>query len=93
MKLFNRKEIEEKRNKIFEEEIEDIKDAIVVYMKPNKVYTAAELLLSVEECKDLTVGQLLAILYRMVKDEKIIGKTEIIRDRRKLVGYYTTIHA
>jgi hypothetical protein len=93
MKLFNRKEAEEKRNKAFEEEIEDIKDAIVIYMKPNKVYTAVDLLLSIEECKDLTVGRLQAILYVLTNKEKIIGKTKIIRDHRTLTGYYTTIHA
>ena len=85
MKLFNRNETSEK--------LEDIKDAIIIYMKPNKVYTMADLLLSVEECKDLTNARLYYILNKMVKEEKIIGKTEIIRERRKLIGYYTTIHA
>ena len=94
MKLFNKKSEGEEEIKRIIEEREDIKDAIIIYMKPNRVYTLADLLSSItEEYENLTAGKLCAILTELREKEKIIEKTEIIKEHRKLKGYYTTIYA
>jgi flagellar basal body-associated protein FliL len=88
----NEIEILEKKEKTLtstQKENEDIKDAILIYMEANKLYSVSDFMANVEECKELSNPKI-ASLLRQLMEEKAVEK---IVSKDKKVYWKTAVYA